>query len=192
MKKVIVIVMILCMSLSGCSIQHFTIEQSASNFEVFKKSLNEIVIKYGFELLEKFDENIENQESYKDLFIVISDKSDISLRMVNSGDISKKGVQRFDLQYSIEKNNTPKETFNLELFVELVNAISGKMISQEFCQEFLDAPEEEFSPSRYSIIKSSNQKVLKQEFLNFGEDWAIGYELDINMTEVLSFSGLTK
>lgn len=193
MKKIAVaITMILLISLCGCTTKLLSIEQSKNNFAVYENSIQEIAVKHGFELREEFDENIEDQECYKDLLIVISEDSEIFIRMINSAYDSSDGAESFDVRYTINPNETKKETFDEEFFVEIVNAISGKTISKKFCQEFLDAPEEKYSPSRYGISKSENQKIFKYEFLNFWEDWSIAYKLDTDMIETLSFWGLTK
>jgi len=180
MKKVVIIIMILAMLLGGCNFKSLAIERSKRNFKACENAIIEITNRYGLEIREEFDENI---DSYKFLLIKINENSQISVWMIMSG------KELLSIRYeSINKN----DNFDVEFFVKIVNAISGKKVTKNFIQDFLDAPEEDFSPLRYGIGKSENQLVFKHEFLNWWADYAISYELDTNMTETLYFQGLTK
>ena len=194
MKRMAAILLVLCVILSGCSATKVTREYAIENCETIITSVNEIAVQYGLELRETLDERYpDHQDEYRDFYITVGDKSEIYLRMDYRGSTtSKKVLQRFHLWYTITKNDAREEAINTELFVELVNAISGKSITQEFCQEFLDAPEEKYAASRYGIDKRENELIDKRQVLNFWEDWAIYYNLKTDMTEELSFYGLTK
>ena len=76
------------------------------------------------------------------------------------------------------------------MFVDLVNCISGKEISADFCNEFLNAPESKYSAEKTGYKKQDNELVSKEYALNFFEDWNISYHLTTE-EEVLTFGGLT-
>lgn len=193
MKKLILLIMLisLVLSLSGCAIKHVAIEQSQKNFLVYQESLQEIANKYGLELIEKEDKNIENPDLYKDSIIVVDPSSTIEIIVVNSAYKSKKGVEGFSIQYRIS-NLTSAKDYDIPLFVALVNSISGKKISIDFCAEFLNAPESKYSAEKYGYKKLNGEITSKQLPLNFFEDWNISYVLTKENEGILTFGGLTK
>lgn len=186
MKKFLAILIMVCLlSLNGCTTKHLTLEQSEKNFVAYESSIRDIAANYNCNVEEKTDENISDEQTcYKNLVVKIDDNSEICLSMNNYVHNSKKGVERFDLLYIIEDNKNKEQKFNIELFVDIVNAISGKEITQSYCEEFLNSAENN---------ESANGKLIsKHSFLNFFEDWGISYNLYENFNEELSFSGLTK
>lgn len=192
MKKIMVILMIGLLFLSGCTTNQLTAKQSEKNFLVYKEAIVDIALEFECRATEVFDENMGSQECYKDLVIHIDDGQKIFLRMSNSAYDATKGVERFEVSYNLNENRNNEMSFNLELIVAVVNAISGKMITKELCEEFLQAPESKYALERYGLTKSENIQVQKLDFLNFGEDWNISYTLDNEFNETLSFWGLTK
>lgn len=193
MRKVTMVIMIvsLAFGLCGCATKHLTIEQSKKNFAVYEKSLQEIADKYGLKLTSTEDKNIENQDSYKDFLITISSNVDIEIRIINSAYEAEKGVEGFNVNYKISVVDTEGD-FNMPLFVDLVNCVSGKNISVDYCNEFLNAPESKYSAEKYGYKKLNGEIIAKQHALNFFEDWNISYILSKDGEGILSFGGLTK
>ena len=192
MRKVIVWIMIMSLlfGLCSCTTKHLSIEQSKKNFLAYQNELQKIANQYGLELTETTDSNIENQDSCKDLCIICGDAK-IKIRMINSAYNSKNGVESFDVNYTLNNQNS-ENLFNLGLFVDIVNRISGKTISADFCKEFLDAPESKYAGEKYGYKKLNDEIIAKQYPLNFSEDWTIGYILSKQKEETLYFGGLTK
>ena len=112
--------------------------------------------------------------------------------MTNSAYNSKTGVESFNLQYTINDNESNKKNFNIDFFIELVNSVTGKIITKEFCDEFLQASENKFPTSKYGFEKLNGELIAKQKVLNFFEVWTITYVLSSNYEGTLSFDGLTK
>ena len=193
MKKLILTVMLISfvLSLDGCDMKHLTIEQSQKNFLVYQGALQEIANEYDLELIEKEDKSMENPDLCRDLIITVSPSSNIEIIVVNSAYKSKKGVEGFSIQYKIS-NLTSVNDYDIPLFVSLVNSISGKKISIDFCTEFLNAPESKYSAEKYGYKKLNGEITAKQLPLNFFEDWNISYVLSKENEGILTFGGLTK
>lgn len=191
MKKIVImfVAFSLLLALCGCNTKHITLEQSQKNFEVYHDFLKNITNQYKLDLVEKRDINIKNQDTYKDYSININSDIVIEIRIINSAWDSSKGVESFSIDYKIT-GNEPKNKFNLPLFVDLVNCISGKEISVDFCNEFLNAPESKYSAEKNGYKKQDDEIVSKEYALNFFEDWNISYHLTTE-EEVLTFGGLT-
>lgn len=193
MRKAIITIMLISLvfGLSGCTTKHLTIEQSQKNFSVYQDSLQKIANQYNLECTETEDKNIENQASYKDVEIIVSSNSVIKVRIINSAYESKKGVEGFSIDYKISDIDSVSD-YNIQLFVDLINCISGKEISADFCTEFLNAPESKYSAEKYGYEKRNGEITAKQLPLNFFEDWNISYILSKENEGTLTFGGLTK
>lgn len=193
LKKIVLILLILSLLyFGGCQTNRLSLNQSNKNFMIYQTSIDEIATQYGFNLKEEFDENIENQKSYKDLRITISNHSEVYIRIINSAYNSNTGVESFTLQYSIDNSENSKEFFNTDLFVNLVNSISGKTISKDFCDEFLQAPEKKYPATKFGFEKLNEELIAKQIMLDRSENWTITYVLSSKNEEELTFGGLTK
>ena len=193
MRKVNMVIMIISLAfgLCACTTKHLTIEQSKENFAIYEESLKIITEKYDLELTSEEDKNIENQDSYKDFIITVSSNVEIEIRIINSAYESEKGVEGFNVNYRISNMNSEGD-FNIPLFVDLVNCLSGENISVDYCNEFLSAPESKYSAEKYGYKKLNGEIIAKQHALNFFEDWNISYILSEDGEATLSFGGLTK
>jgi len=122
--------------------KYTTIEQSKRNFIAFQKSIIEIADSYGLVVEETFSQYFDEQQyTYKYLIISIDENSKIFIYMINTSDKSSFNIESFGLTYTINNNESKNYSFNIELFVKLVNVLSGKPITEELCNEFLDDPE---------------------------------------------------
>lgn len=197
MKKTfaLVIVLIACLMLSGCTVKPLSLEQSQKNFAYYETQLKELLEPYGLTINELPTDYITNPPPeeqtfgwYRSFLIEIDDTSTITVDFSSNATWEDKGREEFNVFY---QNNGENE-FDVKLFTEIVNAVSGREIDEDYCEQFLSDPEEAHSPSRYALSKSDGQKIYKYEFLNFQEDWSISYTLDEDGVEELRFWGLTK
>lgn len=184
------IVIISLLILYGCNTNQVTLEQSKENFINYYDYIQKIVKQYGCELVKTQNPMVENQDSCMDLDIYISENEKIYMRFINSAYSSSKGTESFSIEYTISNNKT-NNTFKIDLFVDLINSVSGKLISNEFCSSFLQAPEEQYSAEDYGFSKSDGVTIYKYYPLNFMEDWTIYYIQNEDNDEVLLFGGYT-
>jgi len=193
MKKVVALCMIMSViyALIGCNTKHLSVEQSKKNFTVYQEAIQKIVYEYGYKMVETQDENFHNQDGYKDLSIIINDVAKIEIRICNTAYNKPTGVESFTIEYFLNDGDIQNQ-FDTNFFVELVNSISGKSLSKEFCDSFLTAPEEKYAATRHGFKKLNGEKIAKTHFFNFFEDWAIFYKLSKENEEILSYGGLTK
>lgn len=194
-KKIIIpftimsLLLVICFSLymTACPTVGLTIEQSKKNFEIYEDLIFEIADRYGYEVEEEVFFPDTNQDSYKYLYIEISNMEKITILMQNSAVYeSETGGESVNVDYSIARIG--EAAFDTELFVELVNAVSGKKITEEVCKEFLQAPSDKYPPER----KLQGELISKAKYFNFFQDWGLFYVLTYENEEILSFGGLTK
>lgn len=192
MRKVIVwfIALFLTLSLCGCTTRQLTIEQSKENFPVYESVLKEVANDYNLELIEIEDdyykENFDENEFLIKSFNIIKDDTEIEITLRNDSINTTKGRESFYINY------VTHSSFDVSLFVDLVNCVSGKEITEDFCKEFLEAPEEKYSAEDRGFQKPSEGVIAKEYPLNFFEDWVISYYFYPESRQELSFGGLTK
>lgn len=165
-------------------------EQSQKNFNVYEKKLNEVASKYNLQLDDTTDSNYTDETTHKDLRIFISDNEEITIHLVNSAVDSSNGSESFEINYFLNTTDS-KHQFNIQLFTELSNCISGKTISEELCNDFLSSPESKYSAEDYGFEKLNGEIISKMYPLNFEEDWTVFYTMEENGNEILTFGGLT-
>lgn len=192
MRKVIVwfIALFLTLSLCGCTTRQLTIKQSKENFPVYESVLKEVANDYNLELIEIEDdyykENFDENEFLIKSFNIIKDDTEIEITLRNDSINTTKGRESFYVNY------VTHSSFDVSLFVNLVNCVSGKEITEDFCKEFLEAPEEKYSAEDRGFQKPSEGVIAKEYPLNFFEDWVISYYFYPESRQELSFGGLTK
>lgn len=192
MRKVIVwfIALFLTLSLCGCTTRQLTIKQSKENFPVYESVLKEVANDYNLELIEIEDdyykENFDENEFLIKSFNIIKDDTEIEITLRNDSINTTKGRESFYINY------VTHSSFDVSLFVDLVNCVSVKEITEDFCKEFLEAPEEKYSAEDRGFQKPSEGVIAKEYPLNFFEDWVISYYFYPESRQELSFGGLTK
>lgn len=194
MKKIIILaIILLSFSLFGCNPKVLTVEQSQSNYSSYRDSLQEIAQQYNMELVQIYNEHYENHDWYVNFTITETPNAYISIEISNTAYIDKTntGVESFSIDYYIN-NTDSQDDYNIPLFVDLVNCVSGRIITVDYCEEFLNAPESKYSAERYGFQKMNGEIIAKEECLNFFEDWSIGYRLSKDNEQRLYFGGLTK
>lgn len=189
-KTASIVLVILLICFCGCSTNVTSIEQSEKNFIEYGNKICEIAEKAGLEAFVKKD--MFSPSLCSDLQIVINENTEIWIRLMNSAYESQSGIESFSIQYRIGNNGTEAGQFDTRLFAELINAMSGKPITADFCDDFLEAPEDQYPASDYGFEKLNGEKIAKQKPLNFFEDWTIFYTLEPDGSELLEFGGITK
>ncbi len=140
--------------------------------------------------------NLENKVSITDktkslnkYYIVVNDESRINVEFSTNATETQKGNVTFSISYTTL--DVSDDNFDVELFTEIVNSISGKTITTDFVNEFLTAPEEKYSVKKYGL-SGDDYAISKMHALNFWEDWVIGYELTYDSYAELWFYGYIK
>ena len=173
--------------LTGCmNVAQVTTEQSEENFKFYKDEIISICKKYDVKITDS-----EEKKLLVELYLSVIKEQEIYIRIINSayyGDEDLVGREDFYISY----NKSTSSNFNVDLFVDLVNAMSGKKLFKEFCEDFLAAPEEDYPGERYGDEKAYYEKSYKVHSLNLFEDWVIADTVYNDNTEELSFRGLTK
>ena len=154
---------------------------------MYQNDLISVLEHYGLSL-EKCETNEYDDYLSLSFLVTVDDEMSIDIRLHTNASHDRTGREEVEIRY----RNYGEQPFDLQLFTEVVNTVSGKEITQEYCEKFLSDPEEDHSPARYGLQKDSIKKVYKYEFLNFGQDWAITYSEYDDETEALAFWGLTK
>ena len=193
-KTVIIMLFAFAFFLFGCanSTEFVTVEQSQKNFLLYEKSLEDVANQYNLELLRTEDSYFEdNQDRQVHFILKVDAKNRIEIDISNSAIGESKGVESFSINYVIESSHK-HDSYNLPLFVDLANCLSGKELTNDFCEEFLSAPESKYAATRHGFQKLNGEKIAKQHFFNFQEDWKIFYTLSAENEACLTFSGLTK
>ncbi len=189
MKKIVtyVIILLICLNFCGCVPHNISKSKAEDNFEEFEKEITDYVAQYGYELSVENDDETEGYMN-KDIYIVINDNESITVYLGFRYD-KKKGVEDFCVIYKILKQES-LDDYDIGFYVGLVNIISGRELTFDFCEEFLYAPEEEY-PSKYNN-KANGEKIIKKYSFNFWEDWKISYTLYKDDNSNLGFGGWTK
>ena len=106
----------------------------------------------------------------------------------NEADGEPEGEETFYIAYTLPF----AEDYDLYLFTELINAVSGETVTTNFCRDFLRGLEIDLSPPRvrYTIISKSKP-------LDWDGHWIISYDLSSSdysesYRQDLTFKGLTK
>lgn len=125
--------------------------------------------------------------SLKKYHISVNDTSNIYIEFSTNATETQKGMGYFSVSYTISDIGD-ENSFDVELFTELVNSISGKTITADFVTEFLTAPEEKYSVQKYGL-SGDGYAVEKMHALDFLEDRVIGYNLTYDNHADLWFYG---
>ncbi len=172
--KTIVMVMlaILLVPLCGC-------KKAASLYD-YKSRLTDAAEEFKLELHEDEQYNLKYSISPLEGGTII-----ITLYNEDAKDVN--AVSSFTVEYT---KNLNEDDFNVKLFVALVNSVSKKDISEGYCCEFINAPEDRFPSSRYNHIKQEGELTAKWQALNFFEDWMLKHMTYSDGHEMLSFGGM--
>ncbi len=191
MKKIVTyaIIILICLNFCGCVPHKISKPKAEDNFEEYEKEITDYVAQYGYELSVENDDETEGYMN-KDIYIVINDNESITVYLEFSYD-KNKGVEDFWMTYDMLKQES-LDDYDIGFYVGLVNLISGRELSLDFCKDFLYASEDEYPASRYNYNKLNGEKIAKMQALNFWEDWDISYTLYKEDNSELEFGGWTK
>ena len=198
-------IIIIVLLFNGCYMKNISFEQSRINLMKYYTDIENIVQSYGYIIKQ---ENNGNEGlfaidydftfdvlSYGGSFIInINKNSYIRIGMSNSNNTEKYYV---DFNSELSPIHETRKSINIPLFVEIVNAISGKEITEELVEEFLNDPEDKYVDDWFKTYM-----VYKTKEFNFLSDWIMTYTLnesvvDISvpnddLTEEFGMQGLTK
>ena len=194
-KKLLLLILLcaLVITAGGC-LRAPQIPKSASeeNFSMYEKSIRDIAKKHDLAidelepvLYDGYDASRVSKEfslsGGKGMHIYISFSNDAL-------DGEPEGEETFYIAYTLPF----AEDYDLYLFTELINAVSGETVTTNFCRDFLRGLEIDLSPPRvrYTIISKSKP-------LDWDGHWIISYDLSgsdysESYRQDLTFKGLTK
>lgn len=192
MKKLItVLIVIALLVLSICFLLFrnptYNLDKLTEKFNKCYNGIESVTDKYN---LESKDLATDETNSLKQYYIIVNDKQRIDITFSTNATETQKGNGTFSISYTISDVNDDNN-FDVDLFTEIVNSISGKTITTDFVTEFLTAPEEKYSVEKYGV-NGGSYDVEKMHALNFWEDWVIGYELIYDNHTELWFYGYIK
>ena len=163
-------------------------EQPVINLEDYISEINEIADSYGYEVDGDRDFWLKQGEKYIYSYYIYASKNEyiyIVLNVTPDADNNASPVTgSIGVQYYIDKKYQ-EENFDLELFVKLVNFVSDREITIEYCNEFLEAPQEDSEGLDYF-------KSYKNKYFDFWNERALIYKVDNDDVASLSFGGVTK
>ena len=136
-------------------IKPITIEKAKENFKFYEKQIK--VIAKNRDL--KFETTENGFDDYREYLITIYDEEMIRISFHIPKDEMNMN-DNFVVEYYKE---TKEKDFNIELFLEFVNALASKPITETYFIKFLDAPEEKY-PARDNIGKSKKHKIFKMDY----------------------------
>lgn len=177
-------------SLCGCATRQMRGTQTVQNLLIYQEDLQAVAERYEVELNE-IQKNYLQPKKARKIFQISLENAVIEIMILNSSsDVYTMGAESFTIIYKIESNDSGT-SFCVDLFVDLINAVSGRKITRDLCQEFLDAPEEKYAATRKGSRKINGEVVYKIKNINFFDDWRLRYRL-YPQEEILSFGGLTR
>lgn len=195
-KSYTFVILIIMLFISSCAPKYVTSEQSKLNFTEYQKAITDVAHKYNCTVKDESDIEHCNDYEYKDLIVIINENDKINISLINNKQ-ENTGLNRteyFFVDY-IQDNNSKQ--FNLDLFSDLINVISGKKITSKTCIAFLNNDKYIKETSEFLVVER------REHSLNFWEDWGLDYKLyytgksyeqysDNVGKEILSYAGLTK
>ncbi len=188
MKKIIsLLIAVATFLLMQSCVLTYDSDTLTEKFEECYNEIDSIVDRYSIE--SRYWVTDESQ-LLREYYLVLSDKSIIDIEFSTYATESQKGNGTFSISYTIP-NISDENNFDVELFTEIANSVSGKTITADFVTEFLTAPEEKYSVEKYGL-NGGGYAVEKMHALNFWEDWVIGYELTYDGYAKLWFYGYIK
>ena len=185
-KALFILSIFLLIIINGCShAPQISPSASNENFSEYEKMISEIANKYDLTISQMIDSNYSDENNVSKEFSLTGTNIQIFVYLSNEALITEeKGEETFLIAYNIPED----KSFDLELFTELVNSISGRKTSIEYCDEFIH---------NLNAIKSNSDKSFyKSKSLDFESNWTISYtireaEYPDDYSQKLEFSGLT-
>ena len=182
LKKSFIIsfIVLIILFFSGC-VNGVDFVTSKSNFNEYKEKISTVLKNYDLRI-HLYSMNEDTMTA--DMQVFLQDAQKVYLEFTNQAmpEIGEEsGREVFILSYYVDEI----EKIDLNLFCDLVNAVSGKKITKNYCADFLNSPNINYD--NYGESKTT----LKKDFLNFGEDWMIALYFCQDNYE-LYFGGLTK
>ena len=192
MKKLItVLIVVALLVLSVCFLLFrnptYNLDKLTEKFNKCYNGIESLTDKYNLEYKDRVTDEINSLKQY---YIIVNDKQRIDITFSTNATETQKGNGTFSISYTIS-DVSDDNNFDVDLFTEVVNSISGKTITKVFTTEFLTASEEKYSVEKYGL-SGGGYAVEKMHALNFWEDWIISYELTYDNNAELRFYGYVK
>lgn len=195
MAKIMFLIVLAYLICYFVRINDVSVKESEGNFVVFEQKLDAVARKYFLSCEPYVSDGEVVADGAKDYIIEISDSEWISIYLENTGSKDEEGQEEVTVTYEINDNRAVGDEMgrgmNIPLYVDVVNAVSAKKVSVNYCNDFLKAPEYEHDAVDSGLEKSEDMLVYKYQDLNFFNDWSISYELYDDNWQVLEFWGLT-
>lgn len=190
-KLILLVLCVILVLISGCSrAPQISRSVSAENFIQYMAKFREISNKHNLAMLpiETPISSSDDASHISNNFSLSRKDTEINVLLSNDAlDFEQEGEETFLIAYMLPKN----EEYDLDMFAELVNAVSGRTITAEYCEEFLRSIE----------VYDKNTRNRKADFskskpLNWEGNWVISYTLretafPNTYSQELSFTGLT-
>ena len=189
-KNISIVIVVALLVVFACfvmfRIPYYDLDKLTERIHVCYNELELIIDEYNLETKVSITDKTKSLNKY---YIVVNDESRINVEFSTNSTDTQKGNGTFSISYTT--SNVSDDNFDVELFAEIVNSISGKTITTDFVTEFLTAPEEKYSVKKYGL-SGDDYAISKMHALNFWEDWVIGYELTYDSYAELWFYGYIK
>ena len=195
LKKVLLFVLLcaLVITAGGClRVPQIPKIDSKENFSMYEKSIRDIAKKHDLaieELEPVLYDGYDASRVSKEFSLSGGKGMHIYISLSNDAlDGEPEGEENFYISYTLPF----AEDYDLYLFTELINAVSGETVTTDFCRDFLRGLEIDLSPPRVRHTIISKSKPLDWE-----EHWVISYDLSgsdysESYRQDLTFTGLTK
>ena len=169
-----IVFLVFLLSFFLSTFQSCTVKQSQKNGVTYTQRIEKIVKPYGY----KMENDTDNYDCIIGLKITVNQSQMIDIELTNS--VEGKNREQVCITYS-NNDKDPNSHFDIEFFVKLVNAISGRKIDVAQVQDYLNSP------------KAFNEPLS----LDFIGNWRIEYwhcpdDANNYYTEQLTFFGLTE
>lgn len=192
-KLILLVLCVILVLISGCSrAPQISKNVSVENFTKYAETIRGISNNYNLAMNEMespvfSDGYSANNHVSKNLTLSCKDM-EINVCLSNDAlDFEQEGEETFLIAYMLPID----EDYDLDLFAELVNAVSGRTITAEYCEDYLRSIEVYDKNTRNKKADFSKSKPL-----NWEGNWVISYTLretafPNTYSQELSFKGLT-
>lgn len=194
-KKILLFVLLcaLVITAGGClRAPQIPKSDSEENFSMYEKSIRDIAKKYDLaidELEPVLYDGYDASRVSKEFSLSGGKGMHIYISLSNDAlDGEPEGEETFLISYTLR---FPEE-YDLDLFTELVNAVSGEPVTKDYCNEFLRHLEIDLS-----VTHDTGTLISESKPLDWDGHWIMSYDLigsvySESYRQDLTFTGLTK
>ena len=178
MNKFVAIIAMIVILFGWCA-HPISVEDHNHNLIQYYDKLTKIAVENGLTMAQ------EGKGTYDHPWVIkVAPEEEIEVYIEHDSEDGSSGLESVDISYWIPSKSSP-EGFNVKLFTQIINAISGKPLSEVKCNDFL-------GDSSGKYIDYTGESDDKRMPLNFFEDWVVYYaEHEYNNEAGLHFWGPT-